>query len=103
MTKSGDYTQNPYLPLYPQPFCSAGFPIPPILMNTQTLSPWLTSREAANHLQVEPRTILAWARTGHLKGYVLSGSKRITWRFLKSDLDATLRAPAVLSLNGGSN
>jgi len=70
-------------------------------MTTQS-QVWLTANEAAQHLRVEPRTILAWARQGHIKGYVLSGSKRITWRFLKTDLDATLRLPAVLSLNGGS-
>jgi excisionase family DNA binding protein len=79
--------------------CSAGFPIPPILMQTQTVSPWLTSREAANHLRVEHRTVLQWARQGKLKGYVLSGTRRITWRFLKADLDAKLLAPTV-ALNG---
>ena len=64
-------------------------------------SEWLTANEAAQHLRVEPRTVLAWARSGHIKGYVLSGTRRITWRFLKADLDATLRAPAVLLTTGG--
>lgn len=64
---------------------------------------WLTATEAASYLRVKPRTILAWARQGHVKGYVLSGAKRITWRFLRSDLDATMHSPAVLSRNGGSD
>jgi excisionase family DNA binding protein len=66
-----------------------------------TAPQWLTSREAANYLRVEPRTILMWARTRHIKGYVLSGTRRITWRFRRSDLDATLALPAVLSTTGG--
>ena len=56
---------------------------------------WLTAREAASHLRIEPRTLLLWARLGHIKGYVLSGTKRITWRFRAEDLDATLSAPSV--------
>jgi excisionase family DNA binding protein len=64
---------------------------------------WMTSDEAARYLKVKTRTILMWARSGHVKGYKLSGTRRITWRFLKSDLDATLRAPAVLSTPGGLN
>jgi excisionase family DNA binding protein len=70
-------------------------------MSTLPQSEWLTATEAASYLRVKPRTILAWARTGHVKGYVLSGSKRITWRFLRSDLDATMHSPAVLSTTGG--
>jgi len=64
-------------------------------------SHWLTATEAARYLRVEPRTILIWARQGHVKGYILSGTRRITWRFLRSDLDATLTAPAALSTTGG--
>jgi excisionase family DNA binding protein len=71
-------------------------------MSTPLQSAWLTATEAATYLKIEPRTLLLWARQGKVKGYVLSGTKRVTWRFLRSDLDATLRAPAVLSLNGGS-
>ena len=70
-------------------------------MSTVLQSERLNATEAACYLRVKPRTILAWARTGHVKGYVLSGTRRITWRFSKADLDATLRAPAVLSTNGG--
>ena len=64
---------------------------------------WLTATEAAEHLRIEPRTLLLWARQGKVKGYVLSGTRRITWRFLLSDLDAKLQAPAVLSTTGGLN
>jgi excisionase family DNA binding protein len=57
--------------------------------------PWLTAAEAAAYLKVEPRTLLAWTRAGTVTGYVLSGTERITWRFRKIDLDATLVRPAV--------
>jgi hypothetical protein len=64
---------------------------------------WLTATEAASDLRSEPRTLLLWARQGKVNGYVLSGTRRITWRFLRSDLDAKLLAPAVLSPTGGLN
>ncbi len=64
---------------------------------------WMTASEAAEYLRVKPRTVLMWARTGHLRGYTLSGTKRLTWRFQRADLDATLRSPAVLSTTGGLN
>ena len=35
------------------------------------------------------------ARQGTIKGYVLSGTERVTWRFLRSDLDAKLLPPTV--------
>jgi excisionase family DNA binding protein len=63
-------------------------------MNNST-SNWLTATEAAQHLKVEPRTLLMWARQGKVKGYVLSGTRRQTWRFLHSDLDAMLTGPSV--------
>ncbi len=62
---------------------------------------WLTADEAAEHLKVKPRSLLQWARQGKVKGYVLSGTKRITWRFLRADLDAKMTTPAVLSTTGG--
>jgi len=43
-------------------------------------SKWLTAREAASYLKVEPRTLLLWARQGRIKGYVLSGTERIGWK-----------------------
>jgi len=61
---------------------------------------WLTASEAANHLRIKTRTLLAWARTGKIKGFILSGTSRITWRFRTIDLDAMLFGPAVLSTNG---
>jgi len=72
-------------------------------MSTLPESEWLTAEEAARHLKIEPRTLLLWARQGKVKGYILSGTDRVTWRFLRSDLDAKLQAPAVLSPIGGSN
>jgi len=66
-------------------------------MNTQTN--WLTAAEAAAYLRIEPRTLLQWARQGTVKGYVLSGTQRITWRFLQPDLDAMMRLPFVASEN----
>jgi excisionase family DNA binding protein len=67
-------------------------------MSTQ--SEWLTATEAASYLRTKPRTILLWARQGHVKGYILSGTRRVTWRFLRSDLDATLTPPSVALMNG---
>jgi excisionase family DNA binding protein len=58
-------------------------------MNTQ--SNWLTANEAAAYLSVEPRTLLLWARTGKVRGYTLSGTRRHVWRFLSTDLDAALK------------
>lgn len=56
---------------------------------------WLTAKEAAQYLKIEPRTLLLWARQGKVKGHMLSGSHRITWRFRAADLDAILLAPSV--------
>jgi len=63
-----------------------------------TESAWLTAREAAQYLKVEHRTLLLWARTGKVKGYILSGTHRITWRFQHVDLNAMLTAPSVAEL-----
>jgi excisionase family DNA binding protein len=75
----------------------------PIPASLSAQPQWLTATEAAGYLRIEPRTLLSWARQGKVKGYVLSGTRRITWRFLRSDLDAKLQAPAVLSTTGGLN
>jgi excisionase family DNA binding protein len=64
------------------------------------ISGWMTATQAARYLQVEVRTILLWARQGKVKGHVLSGTRRITWRFLRSDLDATMQLPSVALTNG---
>jgi excisionase family DNA binding protein len=55
---------------------------------------WLTATEAALHLRVKPRTVLSWAKQGRIPAHPLSGSKRVTWRFLKSELDAMLNPPS---------
>jgi len=59
-------------------------------MSTQTLD-WLTVKEAAAHLKVKPRTLLQFAKQGIVKAYVLSGTERLTYRFLAADLDAALQ------------
>lgn len=64
-------------------------------MDVQTQ--WLTAADASTYLKVDPRTILRWARTGHLKGFILSGTRRHVWRFLKTDLDGMLDSPSVAS------
>jgi excisionase family DNA binding protein len=66
------------------------------------MSEWLTATEAAAYLKVRPRTILQWAKDGKIRGHRLSGCKRITWRFLRADLDATLFAPSA-AITGGIN
>ena len=53
-------------------------------------STWLTAAEAAQYLKIKTRTILFWARSGKIKAYSLSGTKRCVWRFLLSDLDDIL-------------
>lgn len=54
---------------------------------------WLTATEAAQYLRVQPRTILKWAKAGTIPAHALSGCKRVTWRFLKSELDGVMLAP----------
>jgi excisionase family DNA binding protein len=55
---------------------------------------WLTANEAAVYLKIKPRTVLKWAKAGVIPAHSLSGQKRVTWRFLKSELDAMLCAPS---------
>jgi excisionase family DNA binding protein len=57
-------------------------------------SKWLTASEAAELLRVKHRTVLKWAKTGQIPAHRLSGSKRVTWRFLKAELDAMLSVPS---------
>jgi excisionase family DNA binding protein len=71
-----------------------------ILMSNPTETPWLTGREAASYLKVEHRTLLMWARQGSVKGYILSDTRRQTWRFLHVDLDAMLTAPSAALQTG---
>lgn len=58
-------------------------------------SEWLTAREAAAYLKVAHRTLVRWARSGRVPAHRLSGTGRITWRFLRSELDAMLGASSV--------
>jgi excisionase family DNA binding protein len=51
---------------------------------------WLTAREAAQHLKIKPRTLVAWARQGKVPAHRLSGVQRCVWRFLRTELDAIL-------------
>jgi excisionase family DNA binding protein len=56
---------------------------------------WLTANEAAEYLKVKPRTVLKWAKQRRIPAHALSGCKRVTWRFLKSELDnAMLASPS---------
>ena len=62
---------------------------------------WMTATEAAQYLRVQPRTILKWAKAGTIPAHRLSGCKRVTWRFLKSELDsAMLNPPSAAGLEG---
>jgi excisionase family DNA binding protein len=62
---------------------------------------WLTAAEAAAYLRVQPRTILKWAKEGRIPAHALSGTARVTWRFLKSELDAAmLNPPSAAGLGG---
>jgi excisionase family DNA binding protein len=67
-------------------------------MNTE----WLTANEAAAYLRVQPRTILKWAKAGTIPAHALSGCKRVTWRFLKSELDGAMLNPPSVARLGGS-
>ena len=58
---------------------------------------WLTATEAAQHLKVKVRTVLKWAKQGTIPAHPLSGSKRITFRFLRSELDAMLLGSSAVS------
>ncbi|MGH9514988.1 MAG: helix-turn-helix domain-containing protein [Terriglobales bacterium] len=69
-------------------------------MKIEVQSEWLTATEAAQYLKVQPRTVLAWAKQGRIPAHPLSGSQRVTWRFLKSELDAMLTAPSAAGLGG---
>jgi excisionase family DNA binding protein len=55
---------------------------------------WLTATEVSRYLKIKPRTVLKWAKEGRIPAHSLSGSKRVAWRFLKSELDAMLALPS---------
>jgi len=61
----------------------------------------MTATEAAQYLRVQPRTILKWAKQGTIPAHALSGCKRVTWRFLREELDrAMLKPPSAAGLGG---
>jgi excisionase family DNA binding protein len=64
-------------------------------MSAFTQSEWLTSTEAAAYLKVKPRTLVRWARGRQIPAHKLSGFSRVTYRFLRSELDAMLGASSV--------
>lgn len=64
-------------------------------------SPWMSSDQAAQYLQIDRRTLLEWARQGKVKGYKLSGVIRHVWRFRQADLDAMLCPSSADSAEGG--
>ena len=54
--------------------------------------------------RADPLVVLPWStweallkkvRRGEITGYIVTGTERIRWRFLREDLDATLRLPSV--------
>ena len=51
---------------------------------------WMTLNEAAAYLKVKPRTLAQWVKQNKIPGHRLSGTKRVVWRFLQSELDALL-------------
>jgi excisionase family DNA binding protein len=57
---------------------------------------WLTADEAAAYLKIPRRTLLHLVNQGKVKAYALSGTKRRTWRFLREDLDSSLRSQPVV-------
>jgi excisionase family DNA binding protein len=61
---------------------------------------WLTANEAAAYLRVKHRTVLKWAKDGRIPAHPLPGFKRVTWRFLKSELDAMLAPPSAAEPGG---
>ena len=64
------------------------------------MTEWLTAEEAGQYLKVKTRTILKWAKEGRIPAHALSGCKRVTWRFLKSELDAMLTPPSAAGTGG---
>src|SRR5689334_15632129 len=66
----------------------------------QQQTEWLTVQEAADHLRVKTRTLLLWTRQGKINGYVLSGTRRRVWRYLRTELDAAvLGRPMLCSIS----
>jgi excisionase family DNA binding protein len=63
----------------------------------------MNAREAAIYLRVGHRTVLQWAKEGHIPAHRLSGTARVTWRFLASELDGAMMAASSAAKNGEFN
>jgi excisionase family DNA binding protein len=61
---------------------------------------WLNTTEAARHLKVKPRTLAQWARENKVPAHRLSGNQRVTWRFLRVELDAMLLPSSAVPAEG---
>jgi excisionase family DNA binding protein len=61
---------------------------------------WLNTAEAARHIKVKPRTLAQWAREGKVPAHRLSGRQRVTWRFLRAELDAMLMPSSAVPAEG---
>ena len=49
---------------------------------------FLDANQAASKLNISPKTLLRWAREGLVPAHPLSGTRRRSWRFAESELDA---------------
>ena len=58
---------------------------------------WLTMQEAAERLNIKPRTLSLRARQGKVRAYAICGTKRRTWRFCSDDLNTLLPQKPVVS------
>lgn len=61
---------------------------------------WLNTTEAAQHLKIKPRTLAQWAREGKVPAHRLSGCQRVTWRFMRQELDAMLMPSSAVPAEG---
>lgn len=59
--------------------------------------PWLTADEAARYAKCSAATVKTQAQLGRLKGVKLSGTKRSSWRFRQSAVDAWLESGQIAS------
>jgi hypothetical protein len=56
--------------------------------NLQQQRIFLDAHDAAALLNISAKTLLRWARLGIVPAHPLSGTKRRSWRFVASELDA---------------
>jgi excisionase family DNA binding protein len=85
----------------------SGHPAHPCAANqegseTVATEAWMITTEAARHLRIKPRTLAQWVRSGKIPGHKLSGNQRVTWRFLRHELDAICARHPLSLLKGGS-